>query len=200
MKNIFFIVVLVALFSCKKENNPSAPTNQSNSMAALSYTLDAQGNPSGMYSGVFGMDSICISNTYPNTYNWGTGMYCFFYTTPQSYISISNYKGTLTPVNSVLLNGDKLGGSDFYQDTTGISIYPPYKWAVNGKGPIPSFTYTSTTPKPFYNGFSQLPNVINSQQNLTISLSGASGFDVFSVGMSDTISNTNNIYFSCLNN
>jgi hypothetical protein len=200
MKNLLLIIgVLIILFACKKSSTTTTSATLPNTPTALSYTIDAHGNPSGMYSGVFYVDSIYFSSSYPNIYSSGTSMYCFFLTMPQSYqnISVGNY--TNTPVNSVIVNGDKFGGSLQYQDSMGISISAPYKWVVNGKGVIPSFTYTCATPQPIYSGFLQLPNVISLQQNLSLPLSGASNYDVFSISIFDTTNFNKYIGYLVLN-
>jgi hypothetical protein len=201
MKNsLLIIAVLIMLLSCKKSSSTTTQTTtttQSNAPTVLSYMLDAQGNPSGMYSGVFNMDSSYIFSSSPIMYSNFSGVTCYFFTAPQLY---QNFRYAYeAKVNSVIVNGNKFGHTTVYQDTAGILISPPYKWVINGNNSIPSFTYTSTTPKPIYSGFWQIPNVISLQQNLTLPLNGASGYDMFIVQISDTATYTKLIQYSVSN-
>ena len=47
---LIIIAVLTTLLSCKKPVTETPPVAQPSAVTALSYTLDAQGYPSGMYN------------------------------------------------------------------------------------------------------------------------------------------------------
>ena len=202
MKNSLLIIgVVITLLSCKKSTSTPTGAGQTNNTTS-SYTLDAHGNPSGMYSGVFNMDSSVTCDILPNFYHFyssSSNVNCYFYTTPLSY---QNFKyGITVPINSVIVNRDKFGHgfNNSYQDTANILLSPPYRWAVNGSGNIPSFTYTSAKPKPMYIGFWQIADTMNKQQNLILPLSQASGFDMCTVELYDTATYNKTITYSVSN-
>jgi hypothetical protein len=189
------IAALLLFFSCKKDGTTTSGSIQSNTTTTLSYTLDAQGRPSGTYSGLFYADSI-----YYGPQNFGTNEFCYFYNTPQPYAVLGYENYTSTLVNSVIVNNCKFGIlNSSYLDTSHTRISLPCKWEVNGNSVIPSFTYTNPTPPPMYSGLGQLPDTANQQQNLILHVNGASGYDMLSISLYDTTTYHNYINYSVSN-
>ncbi|HTA62433.1 MAG TPA: hypothetical protein VK835_08255 [Bacteroidia bacterium] len=202
MKNLFLIIgVLIVLFSCKKSTDTTTSSGPINTTTTPSYSLDAQGNPGGMYSGMFNVDYSYIYNSPPSIiYSSLFGVSCWFFTAPQSYQNIRTGNFYTTTTNSVIVNGHKFAlHNGIYQDSTGVTLSSPYQWTIVGNSNIPSFTYTSITPKPSYSGFWQIPDTVNKQQNLTLPLSGASGYDLFEVDIYDTATYNKHIKYSVSN-
>lgn len=196
MKNsLLIIAVLIVFFSCKKESSTTPAASTAPQSTTLSYTLDAHGNPSGTYNGLFYVDS-----TYYGPQNFVTNVYCYFYSTPQLYAVLGHGNYTNILVNSVIVNKFKLGTIlNSYQDTSHTQIWSPCKWEVNGNSVIPSFTYTNPTPTPIYSGLGQLPDTANQQQNLILHLNGANGYDMLSIYIYDTATYSKYINYSVSN-
>ena len=183
MKSISFFsysVLLVAagiFFGCKKSSNTSAPSTSNTT--SPSYTLDAQGNPSGTYNGllfVYTDVGIGTANT----------AFAEFFSAPTSAINF--YPAPTFSVNSVSLNGVLFSYNSSpaqYSDSTYTLNFPPAKWVVNGANTTPSFTYTNNNPVPTYTAQALLPNTITRSQNLAISITGTTNYDQVQVQIQD---------------
>ena len=183
MKKKFFTItlllftVLFVIVSCKKDssNNTSSGTS--------SFTISPTGDPSGTYSGVFYI---------PNRTN--ELIIAAFYVTPTSFhFSTGAFPTPTGTINSVYYNNTKLPYSPHppnYSDTLGTLTYTTELWALDGNSTFPSFTYSCTTPMPTFNNISNLPAVINKNQNLNITTSGASDYDQITISINDAVTHS----------
>ena len=67
-----------------------------------------------------------------------------------------------------------------YIDTTHCSYTPPYQFIVSGSDSVPAFSYTSNLNYPVFSDTAQLPNYINRNSDLKISLHGAQNTKIIS--------------------
>ena len=170
---ICLTVAVLSFTACKKSDNI---TNNSNT---LSLTLSAQGIPTDTnFSGILMTMSSPV-------YGSGVFGYATFNTSPTAF-SIDSYvfAGGDCSVDSVMINDILLQGTVsgvFTNPVSGLSTLPPAKWVVKGGTyPIPSFTYTNTTPLPTYTGTLSF-STISRANNLTISAANFSGYDMVRV-------------------
>ena len=181
MKKIsLLIITIITITACKKNDTTSQvnSTVQNPTNTTASYTLDAQGYPSGTYNGCLTYAADSLTN--------GTSLSmisCSFSNPALPLINIFNSGGNAS-VNSVTANGINIsktmnGNLALYNlDTTNAVVFPPCKWQINGNSSIPTFSYTSNTPLPSINAVvSQLPSTISRQQDFSVSINSASNYD-----------------------
>lgn len=174
-KNFLYVLcVFIAFFitSCKKKDNTTG--------GASPITGPSTGDPTGTYNG------FLVTLYLPtSTYTISTAVANFF--TSSQNISVNTQNQGNTTVNSVFMNGVKFQldpTGPTYGDTTNTLVFPNATWYINGSGTIPSFTYTNSDPLPVYSG-SGISSLVDRSQNLTVPITGASGYDQILISIED---------------
>jgi hypothetical protein len=185
MKKIVFIlsaILALIIFSCKKkENTPETPavsTTGSTSTSTVpayygvlySYKMDMLFSgtltPMNGYSGAYFSPNTFINNT----------------TISEGFTGSAPDAGTVT-INSIITKKTFSSGSYYFGDSTNTLLNSPHYWSVSGANGVPPISYTNTSARPAYTGYSALKDTIKLSQNNVLSLTGISGADEIDINL-----------------
>jgi hypothetical protein len=181
---VLFIFILVFCNGCKK--NKKDNTNPSNTSAS-SNTSPPTGSFIGQLHSTWNViiDNLQIAPV-TNTF---VSYYAQFYSSLVPPI-------TVVAVNSVSCNGDNLNywSSNHSYNCSATSSVNADIWIVNGSGPIPSFTYTDSSIRPFLD-VSDVPDSVSISTgcSFTVDVNNSSLSDINFANMgSTTLASGNN--------